>query len=150
MEATIEQQNTARLNEDRAKSDIEEDDSALVEKTNGESSPDITALLIFLPIAIAADVIDALDLTGIGAILARLVDLPILGILWLWRVSKTGPGRNYTFQMLLSFLIELSPVGMIPTWSIFVLYVYFKDTKLGKQTIGKAEKFIPKIPSNMN
>jgi len=45
-----------------------------------------------------------------------------------------------TFQILLAFLVELSPLGIIPTWSIFVAYVYFKDTKMGKQTIGKVQK----------
>lgn len=140
MEATIQQrQQHAQLNQERPNNNPGDDDRDL-HKEN-ESSADITALVIFLPLAITADVLGALDLTGFGAILVRFVDIPILGILWLWRILKQGPGKQpYTYQLLLAFLVEISPLGIIPTWTVFVVYVYFKDTKIGKATIGKAEK----------
>jgi len=140
MEATIEQQNIAELNQERARAN-EKNDHLASQKEPTESSPDILALIVFLPLAITADLLGALDITGVGAIFVRIIDLPILGILWLWRILKQGPGKqSYSYQLMLAFLIEMSPFGIVPTWTTFVLYCYFKDTKLGKQTIGKIEK----------
>jgi hypothetical protein len=96
-------------------------------------------LLLLLP-AIAVDLGDALDLTVFGTILVRFIDLPFLGILLLWRFMKTGIKKDATFQLLLAFLVEISPFGIIPTWTIFVIYTYSKDTSIGKKTIGKMEK----------
>ena len=138
MEVTTEQrQQNAQLNQDRSETNNEK---LNLKQNVGESSPDILALIVFLPLAIAADILGGLDITGFGAIIVRIVDIPILGILWLWRIMKQGTGKNYTYQLLLTFLVEISPFGIIPTWTTFVLYCYFKDTKLGKQTIGRAEK----------
>lgn len=114
------------------------------------SSANLGETIIMLMPAIFADAIDALDLTGIGAIIARLVDLPVLGILWLWRFLKKASGhkKDPTLQMLISMAVEISPIGIIPTWTILVLYIYFQDTKLGKSTIGKIYK--NKIKPNLS
>lgn len=109
-------------------------------KTDSGVDINTAEMLIVLGAAITVDIIDALDLTGVGAILVRFIDIPTLGALWLWRIVKTGPRKDPTFALLAAFLVELSPAGMIPTWSIFVGYIYLQDTKLGKQTIGKAKK----------
>lgn len=97
---------------------------------------------LILGAAITVDIIDVLDLTGIGAILVRFIDIPTLGALWLWRILKhqSGPKRDPTLLILSAFLVEISPFGMIPTWTIFVAYTYFQDTKIGKKTIGKVQK----------
>ncbi|MBA4320754.1 MAG: hypothetical protein C0412_20375 [Flavobacterium sp.] len=140
MEANVqEKQNQSDLNQARAGDKKESDETR-------ESAPvaniNIAEMVIILGAAITVDLIDALDLTGFGAILVRFIDIPTLGALWLWRVLKqqAGPKKDPTFAILLAFLTELSPIGIIPTWSTFVLYTYFQDTKLGKQTIGKAQK----------
>lgn len=133
--ALLQRKQNAQLNQERAKIDS----SSMQE--NKELSPDFLGLIIFLPLAVIADICGVLDLTGFGAILVRIIDIPVLGILWLWRILKQGPGKqNYSFQLMLAFLVELSPFGIIPTWTTFVLYCCLKDTKLGKQTIGKLEK----------
>ena len=105
-----------------------------------ETIINIGEVMIILGAAITVDAIDILDLTGVGAILVRLIDIPTLGALWLWRIFKTGPKKDPTFLLLSAFLVELSPAGMIPTWTVFVVYVYFQDTKLGKKTVGKVQK----------
>jgi len=99
-------------------------------------------MVIVLGAAITVDLIDVLDLTGVGAILVRFIDVPTLGALWLWRILKTGRKKDPTFALLMAFIVEISPFGMIPTWTIFVAYVYFQDTKLGQKTIGKVQKII--------
>lgn len=102
----------------------------------------VAEMMLVLGAAITVDVIDVLDLTVVGAIVARFIDIPTLGALWLWRISRhqTGPKKDPTFLILSAFLVELSPIGMIPTWTLFVAYTFFQDTKLAKKTIGKAQK----------
>ena len=111
-------------------------------ESNQASSPNIVVFALVLGAAITVDAIDAAELTGFLAILTKFIDIPTLGFLWLWRImsGNAGAKKDVTFQILLAFLVELSPLGIIPTWSIFVAYVYFKDTKMGKQTIGKVQK----------
>lgn len=140
MEATIQEQiQTQELNEDRLESD--QQDKILTKQEPNQSSH-ITTLLIFLPLAIIVDLIDGLDLTVFLALLTRIIDIPIILILWLWRISKSGKGitKNYTYQLFAAFLLELSPFGMIPTWTIFVLYTYFKDKSFGKKFLAKTSK----------
>jgi hypothetical protein len=138
MEAAIkEKQNLAQLNQAKLKTKQKA-------KTSQGFSPAtlVTAgeMVIILGAAITVDSIDILDLTGFGAILVRFIDIPTLGALWLWRILKSGPRKDPTFAISLAFLVEISPAGMIPTWTIFVAYVYFQDTRLGKETIGRVKK----------
>jgi len=142
VEATIEQQHQTQLYQDRAE-DIAEIKGQSSNQENTKSPSGIIALVIFLPLAITADLLGALDLTGFGAIAVRIIDIPILGILWLWRTMTQGVKKDVTWQLMLTFLIEISPFGIIPTWTTFVLYCYFKDTKLGKKVVGKAERLSP-------
>jgi len=137
METAISQRKQgAQLNQDRAKTD------STSKQKSEESSPDFLGLIIFLPLAITADLLGILDLTGFGVILVRIIDIPILGILWLWRILKQGiKGQSYSYQLMLAFLIELSPFGIIPTWTTFVLYCCFKDTKIGKRTISRGRSY---------
>jgi len=141
MEATTqERENQAQLTQARLEDSQEK--GGLIQGASPATFINIGEMVIVLGAAITVDIIDALDLTGVGAILVRFIDIPTLGALWLWRILKhqAGPKKDPTFQLLLAFLCELSPFGIIPTWTIFVLYVYFQDTKLGKKTIGKVEK----------
>ena len=59
------------------------------EKKSG-ASPNIAEYLIIGGLAAVSDIVDILDLTGFGAIIARLIDIPTLGLLWLWRINKHG------------------------------------------------------------
>ena len=147
MEATAqitaeERKQQSQLNQARANLEQEGRSSKVFQGATAATLINIGELILILGAAITVDVIDVLDLTGVAAILVRFIDIPTLGALWLWRILKhqAGPKKDPTFQLLLAFLCELSPFGIIPTWTIFVLYVYFQDTKLGKKTIGKVEK----------
>jgi len=134
MESALSQrEQNAQLNQERKKTD-----STRIQLENEGSSHNPLTLIIFLPLAVTADICGALDLTGFGAILIRNIDIPVLGILWLWRIlgqESKKQKQNYSYQLMLTFLVELSPFGIIPTWTTFVLYCYFKDAKLGKQKI---------------
>ena len=134
---TKQRKNISQLNQERPK--------AKPDASGGFEPATLTnaaEAMLILGAALTVDVIDVLDLTGVGAIVVRFIDIPTLGALWLWRVSKhqTGPQKDPTFLILSAFLVELSPVGMIPTWTVFVAYSYVQDTKIGKKTISKAKK----------
>ena len=140
-EASLEErQNQAELNQ--ARIETKEKSGGLIQGASPSTFINIGEMILILGAAITLDVIDASDLTGVGAILVRFIDIPTLGALWLWRVMKhqAGPKKDPTFLLLSAFLVEISPAGMVPTWSIFVAYIYFQDTKLGKKTIGKVQK----------
>lgn len=88
-------------------------------------------------LAIVADALDALDLTGFGVIIARVIDLPVLALLWLWRINKhiSSPQKtkkNPTFKMLLFALGEISPAGILPFWTAFVIYTWWGEKKAGR------------------
>ena len=138
-----EKQQLAQLNQSRLKiKQGTENSGGLIQGVSPTTFINIGEVVIILGAAITVDVIDVLDLTGVGAILVRFIDVPTLGALWLWRILKhqAGPKKDPTFLLLSAFLVELSPAGMIPTWTIFVVYIYFQDTRLGKKTIGKIKK----------
>ena len=137
---TQERQQKSKLNQ--ARLETNQESGGLIQGATAATFINIGELILILGAAITVDVIDAADLTGVAAILVRFIDIPTLGALWLWRVMKhqAGPKKDPTFLLLSAFLVEISPVGMVPTWSIFVAYIYFQDTKLGKKTIGKAQK----------
>lgn len=133
-----EKQQLAQLSQNRSKSNQE--NKGLIQGITPATFINIGEVVIILGAAITVDAIDALDLTGVGAIIARLIDIPTLGALWLWRILKhqPGPKKDPTFLLLSAFLIELSPAGMIPTWTLFVAYVYFRDSKLARTVVGGA------------
>jgi len=134
-EATIqEKQNLAELNQTRS----EENENESIQKPTSGKQVNIAEFLIILGIALIADFAEI-------PVIGWFVDGLALGILWLWRILKgqAGPKKDLTFQLILAFLaffVEITPLGFIPTWTVFVLYIYFKDTKLGKETIGRAKK----------
>jgi len=136
MEMNKEREYESELNQSRSR----------INKKTKEYTPgtviNFAEFIIIIGAAITVDSIDALDLTGFGAIFVRFIDIPTLGALWLWRVLKHQPGmkKDPTFQILLAFLVEISPFGMIPSWTIFVFYVYLKDNKLAKKTVGSIKK----------
>jgi hypothetical protein len=135
-----EQQQLAQLNQDRLKKN--QKSKGIIQGATPATFINIGEMIIILGAALTVDIIDLLDLTGIGAIVVRFIDIPTLGALWLWRILKhqAGPKKDPTFLILTAFLVEISPVGMIPTWTLFVAYVYFQDSKLGQKTIGKLQK----------
>ena len=102
-------------------------------------------ITIILGAAITVDAIDLLDLTVVLGPVVRLLDIPTLGALWLWRILKAGPGKDPTFALLTTFLVEISPIGMIPTWTILVIYIYFQDMKLGEKVKEKAPSTIKEL-----
>ncbi len=137
-----ERENLSQLNQQRAKNEQQSPEKKGKPEGKSGSSANLGETLVMLIPAIIADALDALDLTGLGVIIARFIDIPVLGILWLWRLMKRASGhqKNPVYQIFLSYIVELSPFGIIPTWSCLVLYFYIQDTKIGKKVLSKLPK----------
>ena len=138
-ETTTEEQRTEELNQNRNESQTTKQ---LQKAKTPEHSVSTTDLIIFLPLAIIADLLGGLDITGFGAIPVRIIDVFVVLILWLWRALKGNKSvkNNHTFQLFGTFLLEISPFGIVPAWSAFVLYTYFKDRAFGKKLLVKKTK----------
>jgi hypothetical protein len=136
-EQGMEQARTQELNQDRASQKFKQHRTDTTAPSTTE-----TDLIIFLPLAIIADLMGGLDFTGFGAILVRIIDIPIVLILWLWRTLKGNKNisQNYTYQLFFTFLLEMSPFGIVPAWSAFVLYAYLKDRKWGRSVLSKKSR----------
>ncbi len=130
---------TATLNKDR-----NELQNTRHSRQAEESKPKmgIGEFMIFFLLAITADLLGGLDITGFGAILVRIIDIFVVLTLWLWRALKGNKNitNNYIYQLLGTFLLEVSPFGILPTWTTFVLYIYIKDRKTGRQFLAKKSK----------
>jgi hypothetical protein len=138
-ETTTEEQNTEKLNRERNES---QNTKRLYRTETQKPSVSTGEFIFFFPLAVIADLLGGFDITGFGAIPVRIIDIFIVLILWLWRAVKGTKGvtKNYTFQLFGTFLLEMSPFGIIPAWSAFVLYTYFMDRKFGKQFLAKKSK----------
>jgi len=59
------------------------------EKKSG-NSPNVAEYMVVGGLAAGVDSIDWLDLTGVGMIISRAIDIPALIVLWSWRINKQG------------------------------------------------------------
>ncbi len=137
VESTLQEQvQTQELNQSRSDSRLHGKNQT----TTTQSSTSTLEFVALLPLAIFADLIGGLDLTVFGSVIVRIINIPIVLVLWLWRVFKHGPGlqkNDYTYQLFATFLIEMSPFGIVPTWTTFVIYAYLKDKNIAKNTLGR-------------
>jgi hypothetical protein len=134
MEATIQQrQYQSKLNQGRQENAAQKTMTA--SDIDTDTSPNFVVGAFMLIVAVVADIGGAIPIVG------WFIAGPALGIIWLWRIfsHQTGPKKDPTFQLLSAFGAKIIPFPL-PTYTTFVLYAYGKDTKLGKATIGKAEK----------
>jgi len=139
---------SAQLNQKRRKS--VEGEKSKNKNSGKEITVNIAEFLMLLLLAIAIDTIDWLDLTGFGAIIARAIDLPALGLLWTWRIIKTidRPGNAKTkasFKIILFFLAEISPIGLIPFWTAYVIYTWLEEKRTAKASKLIKNKKLAKI-----
>jgi hypothetical protein len=134
-----ERENLAALNQNRSESKIKNKEQKNPAQTQHVNTAE---MIIVLGAAMIVDAVGLLDLTGFGVILTRIITFPAFGGLWLWRILKqqSSPKKDPAFQILIPFLAEISPFGILPSWTIYVIYIWIKDTKLGKATIGKAQQ----------
>jgi len=141
MEATIEERkNSIALKKSRTE---DQPQTTTAQKSESSASVNPIEMILVLIAAIILDAINLLDLTVVLAILTKFITIPTAFALWYWRASKhkSGPGKDPVFQVLIAAIPKMIPfVSIVPTWTIFVLYCWIQDTKLGKKTIGKAQK----------
>jgi len=136
MEATIEQrQQNAQLNQERT---AEETRNEVLESPE-ESKPNTGEYIIFLGIAIILDLAGLFSDASIFLIIPiRIITLPAMLMFLLWRFMKGGK-KIYPLWLVITAGLEIF-LSFIPAYMGFVLFAWFKESKLGKQTIGKIEK----------
>jgi Na+-transporting methylmalonyl-CoA/oxaloacetate decarboxylase beta subunit len=132
---TIEREKTAELNEKRAS---EETGSGKIETSVG-SGPNTGEYLIFLGIGAVLDLSGLLsDLSLVFAIPLRIITIfPTLAFL-LWRLMKGGK-KIYPVGLAIMGGAE-TILSFLPAYTGFVVYAWFKESKIGKSTIGKLAK----------
>ncbi len=105
-------------------------------------------VIVFLA-AVIVDIIDLLDLTGFGAIIARLIDIPILLAIWIWIILKLQqlprPQKDLIYMLFVAFIGELSPIGMFGFWTCYIVYLWLRRKKIGRIAIARGAKKIRKI-----
>jgi len=141
-EATIQQrENLEALNKDKAND--QKHKSSTPSKARAKSSVNPIEMILMLTAAIILDGVDFLDLTVFLAILTKFITIPVAFGFWLLRMMKhqSGPKKDPTFQIIIAAIPQMIPfISIVPAWTFFVLYCWFQDSKLGKKTIGKAQK----------
>jgi hypothetical protein len=123
MDAT-ETQRLIQLNQSRVKTKIKKIKKAPIKISFVE-------LFIVLGAAATLDILDVIALTGFGAVIVILIDVPTTLAIWLW-VALKGEKikiKNSWLKIGGSFLLEISPFGIIPTWTTLILYIWYKNRK---------------------
>lgn len=107
----------------------------------------IAEWMIVLLAVMLADAIDAIELTGALLLIAKAIDFIILVPVWLFIMIKLGQRpaakKDAIFKMFLTFIGELLPfIGILPFWTCYIIYLWLKQTKLGRKTIARGVKKI--------
>lgn len=122
-----------------------EDESDELEGERGggaaKKSPIIFAeVLLILPWLVIADIVDLFSWSGVGTIIALVLDLITMAIPTIWLFFK---GRRAEW-MLIAGLIDMIPfVNFVPIKTIAFLVIYFKD-KVPTEKMGKLGEAVEK------
>lgn len=113
--------------------DGDETDEGEVSVGNKPKDPDFPVIIFLL--AIAKDILDALDLTLIAIIFTFPIKIFIIIIIFVWGFGKMkfGGFKKMILRTILIAILEMIPVlSIIPTETIFVLMIHFREKKLVK------------------
>ncbi len=106
-----------------------------------KKSPIIFAeVLLILPWLVVADIVDLFSWSGVGTIIALVLDLITMAIPTIWLFFK---GRRAEW-MAIAGLIDMIPfVNFVPLKTIAFLVIYFKD-KVPTEKMGKLGEAVEK------
>jgi len=135
------------LNQQRAQARQKEDDQETVsaqDNSKREININTAEWIIVLLAAIVVDIVDLLDLTGFGAIIARIIDIPMLLAVWAFILIKLqqmpSPRKDPIYMLFAAFIGELSPIGMIGFWTLYIIYLWLRRKKIGRAAITHGAK----------
>lgn len=138
----LQQNNRLVQMHNQSEMDNSEDGAEKLEDKAGEESgrPPIylVEVLLLLPLVLISDLIDTLELTGVGYFIALPVDLICIAIVTLWLKWK----RRKLRTNLIASIIDLIPfLGILPIKTISFLIIVIKDRlpQGVKKTIDKVE-----------
>ncbi|MCX8015863.1 MAG: hypothetical protein N2692_00960 [Patescibacteria group bacterium] len=114
-------------NEDLQLNQEEEDTELKEEAEETPAGPKISSIEFFiwpLPAAVLSDLVDLLQLTGVGVIISWAVNILCGGSLTLWLFMKGLRGEF----MLLGSVIDMIPVvGSLPTKTTIMIWIYVQQ-----------------------
>lgn len=90
-----------------------------------------------LVISLANDILDVLELTGIGMAATKAIDI-IFGIIrFLGKIAT--PGKTGWGSLIGTWIIEMIPgMGLLPTWTIQCIYNWLQEKKIAEQSYQQA------------
>jgi hypothetical protein len=120
------------------------DEGFLVKNT--PEKPSFPGLMVSL--ALLKDVLDGLEITGVGILVTTALSFLLALVLFLWMLDKLSGGwwkkklvRKLFIKYGLAITIEFIPVlKLIPTATIFVLMAHYDETKIVRLLNGALER----------
>jgi len=124
----------------------EERDELEGERGAAKKSPIIFAeVLLILPWLVVADIVDLFSWSGVGTVIALVLDLVAMAIPTIWLFFK---GRRAEW-MAIAGLIDMIPfVNFVPIKTVTFLVIYFKD-KMPTEKMGKLGEAVEKSYSTV-
>lgn len=102
------------------------------------NEPDFPIIMLF--VATARDILDVLELTGIGYVVTLIATVLVGSVIFIWMISRNSGGNWWKSILVkkalrrlgIGIIIELIPgVGTItPTWIVLVLLTHYKERKV--------------------
>lgn len=124
--------------------DIEDEDQQEVGAT--KKSPILFAeVLLILPWLVAADIVDLFSWSGVGTVIAFVLDLIAMAIPTIWLFFK---GRRAEWMAIAGLLDTIPIFNMLPIKTVAFLVIYFKD-KVPTEKMGKLGEAVEKGYSNV-
>ncbi len=97
------------------------------------------AFILLLPSAMLLDVIDLLDLSGVGAVVAFLVSFILGTFISFFAWVAGGKGTVQTIIAIAGYVVELIPfIGILPVTSICVVLAYIASLPQFREKMDKA------------
>lgn len=124
--------------------DIEDEGQQEVGAT--KKSPILFAeVLLILPWLVVADIVDLFSWSGVGTVIAFVLDLIAMAIPTIWLFFK---GRRAEWMAIAGLLDTIPIFNMLPIKTVAFLIIYFKD-KVPTEKMGKLGETIEKGYSNV-
>lgn len=102
-------------------------------------------VLLILPWLVVADIVDLFSWSGVGTVIAFVLDLIAMAIPTIWLFFK---GRRVEWMAIAGALDMIPIFNMLPIKTVTFLIIYFKD-KVPTEKMGKLGEAIEKGYSNV-
>jgi len=114
-------------------------------ESTGKSPILMVEVMLILPWLVLADIVDLFSWSGVGTVIAFVLDLITMAIPTIWLFFK---GRRVEWMAIAGLLDTIPLFNMLPIKTIAFLVIYFKD-KVPTEKMGKLGEQIERGYSNI-